>query len=206
MKKFLYLAFIATVFIACSQSPEQKAEELIKESLKKSLFKPETYKPVDTKVDSAFAPFDDPDFYRELATLGQMNNEYWELEEKAKRAKSSMSIWADPYQTAFGKNQYQKAKEEYEEANAQIEKLKTKGIKQHDKVVSMIQNGKKFIGYKAVHNYRADNNAGNTLIGNTVFFIDKDFKEITFSLDVEEYNQIHENISQLIEQLEETKE
>lgn len=206
MKKFLYLAFIATVFIACSQSPEQKAEELIKESLKKSLFKPETYKPVDTKVDSAFAPFDDPDFYRELATLGQMNNEYWELEEKAKRAKSSMSIWADPYQTAFGKNQYQEAKEEYEEANAQIEKLKTKGIKQHDKVVSMIQNGKKFIGYKAVHNYRADNNAGNTLIGNTVFFIDKDFKEITFSLDVEEYNQIHENISQLIEQLEETKE
>lgn len=200
------MAFIATVFIACSQSPEQKAEELIKESLKKSLFKPETYKPVDTKVDSAFAPFDDPDFYRELATLGQMNNEYWELEEKAKRAKSSMSIWADPYQTAFGKNQYQEAKEEYEEANAQIEKLKTKGIKQHDKVVSMIQNGKKFIGYKAVHNYRADNNAGNTLIGNTVFFIDKDFKEITFSLDVEEYNQIHENISQLIEQLEETKE
>lgn len=206
MKKIFYLALVAVIIVACGQSQEQKAEALIKESLKKSLYKPETYKPVETKVDSAFAPYDDPAFFEELAELGKMNNEYAELEEKAKRAKSSMSIWSGPYMTAYGRNEYQEAKEEYEEANAKIEKLKTKGRKQYEKVAKMLQGQKRFIGYKAVHNYRADNNAGNTLIGNTIFFIDENFNEIRYSLEVEEYNQIQEAISQLKEQIEEEDE
>lgn len=64
MKKFFYLALVAIVVVACGQSQEQKAESLIKEELKKSLYKPETYKPIETKVDSAFAPYDDPAFLR----------------------------------------------------------------------------------------------------------------------------------------------
>lgn len=206
MKKIFYLALVAVIMVACGQSQEQKAEALIKESLKKSLYKPETYKPVETKVDSAFAPYDDPAFFEELAELGKMNNEYAELEEKAKHAKSSMSIWSGPYQSAFGRNEYQEAKEEYEEANAKIEKLKTKGRKQYEKVAKMLQGERKFIGYKAVHNYRADNNAGNTLIGNSIFFIDENFTEVRYSLEVEEYNQIQEAISQFKEQIEEEDE
>lgn len=206
MKKIFYLALVVVIMVACGKSQEQKAEALIKESLKKSLYKPETYKPVETKVDSAFAPYDDPAFFEELAELGKMNNEYAELEEKAKRAKSSMSIWSGPYMTAYGRNEYQEAKEEYEKANAKIEKLKTKGRKQYEKVAKMLQGERKFIGYKAVHNYRADNNAGNTLIGNTIFFIDENFTEIRYSLEVEEYNQIQEAISQFKEQIEEEEE
>ena len=206
MKKFFYLAFSTLVLVACSQSQEQKAEVLIKESLKKSLYKPETYKPVETKVDSAFAPYDDPVFFEELAELGKMNSEYEVLEEKAKSAKSSMAIWSGPYQTAFGRNEYQEAKEEYDEANAQMEKLKTKGKKQYEKVVSMLQSERKFIGYKALHNYRADNNAGSTLIGNTFFFIDENFTEVRYSMEQEEYEQVQKAISQFKEQIEETEE
>lgn len=206
MKKFFYLAFSTLVLIACSQSQEQKAEVLIKESLKKSLYKPETYKPVETKVDSAFAPYDDPSFFEELAELGKMNSEYEELEEKAKRAKSSMAIWSGPYQTAYGRNEYQEAKEEYDEANAKIDKLKTKGKKQYEKVISMLQGERKFIGFKALHNYRADNNAGNTLIGNTIFFIDENFTEVQYSMEAEEYNQVQDAINQFKEQMEEAEE
>ena len=206
MKKFIYLSFLTLVLVACSQSQEQKAEVLIKESLKKSLYKPETYKPVETEVDSAFAPYDDPAFFEELAELGKMNSEYEVLEEKAKSAKSSMAIWSGPYQTAFGRNEYQEAKEEYDEANAQMEKLKTKGKKQYEKVVSMLQSERKFIGYKALHNYRADNNAGSTFIGNTFFFIDENFTEVRYSMEQEEYEQVQKAISQFKEQIEETEE
>ena len=203
MKKIFYLALVAIVMVACGQSQEQKAEYLIKESLKKSLYKPETYKPVETKVDSAFAPYDDPTFFEELAELGEMNSEYEELESKAKHAKSSMAIWSGPYMSAYGRNEYQEAKSDYEEANAKLEKLKTKGRKQFEKIANMLQVSNKFIGYKAVHNYRADNNAGNTLIGNTIFFIDKNFEEITYSMEVDEYNQVQEAISSFKEQIEE---
>ena len=203
MKKIFYLALVAIVMVACGQSQEQKAEYLIKESLKKSLYKPETYKPVETKVDSAFAPYDDPAFFEELAELGKMNSEYEELESKAKHAKSSMAIWSGPYMSAYGRNEYQEAKSDYEEANAKLEKLKTKGRKQFEKIANMLQVSNKFIGYKAVHNYRADNKAGNTLIGNTIFFIDKNFEEITYSMEVDEYNQVQEAISSFKEQIEE---
>lgn len=206
MKKIFYLALVTVVIAACGQSQEQKAEALIKESLKKSLYKPETYKPVETKVDSAFAPYDDPEFFEELAELGKMNSEFVELEEKAKHAKSSMAIWSGPYQTSFGRNEYQEAKEEYDEANAKMEKLKTKGRKQYEKVANILQESRKFIGFKAVHNYRANNNAGNTLIGNTIFFIDKNFEEVTYSMEVEEYTQMQEAISQFKEQIEEADE
>ena len=203
MKKIFYLALVAIVMVACGQSQEQKAEYLIKESLKRSLYKPETYKPVETKVDSAFAPYDDPAIFEELAELGKINSEYEELESKAKHAKSSMAIWSGPYMSAYARNEYQEAKSDYEEANAKLEKLKTKGRKQLKKIANMLQVSNKFIGYKAVHNYRADNNAGNTLIGNTIFFIDKNFEEITYSMEVDEYNQVQEAISSFKEQIEE---
>ena len=206
MKKFFYLVFFALVLVACSQSQEQKAEVLIKESLKKSLYKPETYKPVETKVDSAFAPYDDPAFFEEFAEFVKMNSDYEELEEKAKSAKSSMAIWSGPYQTAYDRNEYQEAKEEYDEANEKIEKLKTKALKQYEKVVRMLQGERKFIGYKVFHNYRADNNAGSTLIGNTIFFIDENFTEVLFYLEAEEYNQVQDAISQFKEQMEESEE
>ena len=193
MKKLFYLALISAVMVACGQSQEQKAEALIKESLKKSLYKPETYKPVETKVDSAFAPYDDPALFEELKS-------------KAKRAKTTMSIYSGPYMSAFDRNQYQEAKKDYNEANEKIEKLKTKGRKQLEKVIKILQGSSKFVGYKAIHNYRADNNADNTLIGNTIFFIDKNFEEITYSMEVEEYDQVQEAIDQLQEQLEETEE
>ena len=206
MKHYYLFALFAIVLVACGQSQEQKAEALIKESLKKSLYKPDTYKPVETKVDSAFAPYDDPALFEVLAALGQMNSEFADLEEKAKHAKSSMALWEGPYMTEYGKNEYQEAKEEYDEANAKIEKLKVKARKQYEKVANMLQGSRQFIGFKAVHNYRADNNAGNTLIGNTIFFFDKNLEEVTYSLEVDDYNQVQKAIELFQEQLEEINE
>ena len=206
MKKFFYLAVVAVIIVSCSQSQEQKAETLIKESLKKSLYKPETYNPIETTVDSAFAPYDDPEFFVELAKLGKINLDYEDMELKAKQAKSSMAMWSGPYMSAYGRNEYQEAKADYEEANAKLEELKSKGLKQCEMIANMLHKSKRFIGYKAVHNYRADNNAGNTLIGNSIFFIDKNFEEITYSMDIEEYNQVQEAISSFKEQLEEEDE
>lgn len=205
MKKILYLPFLALVLVACGQSKEQKAEALIKESLKKYLYKPETYKPVETKIDSAFAPYDDPAFFEEIAELMKINSDYEDLKQEAKQAKYEMEEWS-AYLASFGKNEYERAKEKYDDANAQMEKLKTKTKKITDKLKTRINAGRKFIGYKAAHNYRADNNAGETLIGNAVFFFDEKFSEVTFSMEAEGYNQIQEAIGQFEELIEEAKE
>lgn len=48
-----------------------------------------------------------------------------EYDRKMKSAKSSMSIWSGPYQSAYSKNEYQEAKDEYDE-NAQNKKMRRK--------------------------------------------------------------------------------
>ena len=205
MKKVLFFTFIVFIICSCSKSPEEKANELIKAELRKSLFKPDTYNPIETKLDSAFAPYDDPVLFEKMTELLKMGVELEALDREMKHAKSSMSIWSGPYMSSYGRNEYNEAKEDYDEANSKIEKLKEKGHKKYEEIIKLLEQSPKFIGYLATHNYRADNNAGNTLIGNSVFIIDKDFKNVLFSCEVEEYNQMQEAIKQLEEKREEEK-
>lgn len=200
MKKVVFIiGLLVTVFVSCSKSPEEKADALIKDALNKTLYKPETYKPIETKVDSAFAPYEDPEFLKLLSEYGELNLKYQEVEVKAKTAKSSMAIFSGPYQSAFGKNQYQEAKDEYDECKAEMDRMQAKGDKLLQEINKFAKAERRFVGYKAFHNYRADNNAGQTLIGNMVFFIDKDFKEIKFSMVLEEYNEVMKSLKEFDE-------
>jgi hypothetical protein len=61
--------------ISCSQSQKDKVNALIQESVRKSLAYPESYKPLETVVDSAFAPFDDPVFYEKTLEICKLNIE-----------------------------------------------------------------------------------------------------------------------------------
>ena len=187
MKNYCYLVLFAVLVVACGQSQKQKAEALIKETLERSLIKPDTYTPIETKVEEAFAPYDDPAFLKELTEMINMTVEYADLMEKAKHAKLLMSKRSAPYRSSDGKDEYQEAKKVY---NAKIEEIKIKTRKQDEKIANMLLEDRKFLGYKAIHTYRAVNNAGNTFNGNTVFFIDKNFEKVVYSMDVEDYNQV----------------
>lgn len=200
MKKIVYFAIAAILFTACSQSKEQKAEALIKKEIIKSLYKPDTYKSIETKLDSAFAPIDDPKNLETVAELSELSKQIERLESTAKYKKSSMAIWSGPYTTAYERNQYQEAKEEYNEAISEIETLREKGIKLMNELKEAFDTEKSFIGYKVTHNYRADNNAGQTLIGNVIFFVDNNLEEILYSIDADEYTQKNEAIKLLIEE------
>lgn len=205
MKKLFFLMVTAMVVLACSQSPEQKAEALIKESLKKTLINPETYKPVETKVDSAFSPKDSPELFKLLCEALDLYKRYEDLNDKAQRKKSYMLLQSDSY-TAFGRNEYETGKAEYEKYSAESEKVNKMWRKRLYEVFDLLESEKKFIGYKVYHNYRADNGLGNTLIGNAVFFIDENFTEVNFVLELDQYKYIIEGIKETVERMEEAEE
>ena len=104
MKQIIYVLVAVFMLTACSQSKEKKAEALIKKEMKKSLYKPETYVPVETKVDSAFAPMDSPEVFEMLFQLQESSQEISGLNSKLKSAMLSMSINSYPYyQSAYEK-------------------------------------------------------------------------------------------------------
>lgn len=174
MKLFYFLPLLAIVMVACS-SKEQKAEALIKDVIVTNIYKPDTYKPVKTVVVEAYSPYDDPDVWQKVKELKDMALEIESLEIQVKYAMGKL-----------------------DEINAKLKKKKTKRDNLYEEVTSKLQAEPAFIGYKAIHNFRADDNAGNTLIGNVVAIIDKDMKHLTGGLELEGYDEIQRYIKEEI--------
>lgn len=183
----------ATLLLAsCVKTPEQKAEVLIKEHLQKSLYHPDTYAPSETLVDSAFAPYDDPEFYEKTLKLAKLGVAITKFDSEASFEKSNMAISSGPYQTAYDRNSYREAKDKYDKAMAKIEKAKKEAAALSEELKKMKEQKETFIGFIATHSYRANNNAGQTVSGNMEFLFDKDMKGIvaTYDMDSEEYKAV----------------
>lgn len=202
MKKICITISLAIFLLSsCNNSPTDKANVLIKDDMRKSLIITDSYEPVETKVDSAFAPFDEPEFYNQTLKLLKMGIEIQKYEDRAKLAKSSMAIWSDPY-SAYSKNQYQESKAEYEEYIEKQHAIKEKIENTVNNIKEMVQQKPKFIGYKVTHRYRAKNNAGQTLLGDKLYILNNDFTDIiaSYDMDSEEYVAFQEVVKQIKEE------
>lgn len=192
MKRVLLGTLLATLFVSCVKSPEEKADALIEDDIKKVLYHPETYDPAETQVDSAFTPFDDPAFYEKTIQLCELGMIIDESDSNMKHAKSSMSLWSGTYQSAYGRNKYQEAKDEYDENERNKNNAEIKAQKLINELKIMLDKEPQFIGFKARHRYRASNNAGQTIFGEMKYLFDKDLSKIiaTYDMDDDEYKAV----------------
>lgn len=177
MKKFI-LPIALLCFFACSPTPQEKAESLIKNATLKALYFPESYDPIETVLDSAFTPYQDPSFVNAILEINKKGVELEGLEAKMKRAKSDMTIWSGPYMTSYARNQYNEAKKEYESAQSQIDVLTARIQKMAEDLRPQVEKAPEFIGFQAHHTYRAKNNSGETLIGDVYFILNKELDQI----------------------------
>lgn len=200
MKRVLLGTLLITLFVSCGKSPEEKANALIEEDIKKVLYHPETYDPADTQVDSAFTPFDAPSFYEKTVQLCKLGMSVVECDRKMKNAKSSMTIWSGPYQSAFGRNEYQEAKDEYDENARNKKTLEAKVEILAGELKTMLDKEQQFIGFKARHRYRANNNAGQTIFGEMKYLFDKSLSKIvaSYDMDSEEYKTVQVLYKQML--------
>ncbi len=202
MKRTLILALCALLLSCCTKTPQQKAEALVKDAMLKSLILPDTYQPVETKLDSAFSPYHSPEYIQAVLDLCQLGIEIDKQNSIIKRKKSSMSIWSGSYMSAFGNEQYRQAKEECETAENTLKELTSQVQKRVDLMRMKVDEGPKFIGYMVHHRYRAQNNAGNTLLEGQYFLLDADVAAIVCQWseeDIELYNTFLQQMSQRAE-------
>ena len=164
------------------------------------MIKADSYDPIETKVDSAFAPYDLPAFHEQVIELLKMGVEMQGYKEKAKQAKSSMAIWSNPY-NAFSRNEYQENKAEYEEYKEKQKAIEKRIKKSAEKIRETAQESPEFIGFKAFHRYRTNNNAGQTLLREVLYIFNKDFTQILAVYDTasEEYVVYQQLIKQMQE-------
>ena len=189
MKKHTLLCIIALILSSCSTTNEEKAEKLIAESLKGSLYHPDTYEPISTKVDSAFVNFEN------LIKLGDLCDELFvqkqkqdELKEKQKSIERLMSIYAPNGQFRVESHRvtYEQYKEEYDEVSGKLNKITPKiaNTISEIKKYSTNLNSEEFTGWIVTHRFTSKNGANTvTLPGNMVFICDKDFTNCGSGID-----------------------
>ncbi|ELX67900.1 hypothetical protein [Prevotella nigrescens] len=197
MKKVIGFILCLMVLGACSRTQEEKANLLIKEDIQKVLVKPDTYEPIETKLDSAFAPYETPEFMENTLKCVQLFMKIKEYKEKIKVAKSMMTIYEDNLGFPYFKNEYNEYKAEYKEATNKRNEIEKRLKRSGRKLKELVNAKREFIGYKTMHHYRADNNAGNTVLGTGFYLFDKDINTILISFSEEEIELIQEASEEL---------
>lgn len=186
MKRIIIAVIAASAFlVSCQKSNEEKAEELIKVSMNKTLLHPESYEAVETVLDSAFAPLDSPEFFNKIMKVVHCVDDMSKVGEEINEAQTSMSLWSI-CSTALARNEYRKAKAKYEAACAKKEELEKKSMRLAEKLKPDLQNKPTFIGFKARHKYRANTNAGNTVFGEMKFVFDKELTKVIAEYDMQD--------------------
>ena len=203
MKKNLLFITVLVSLISCSQSPEEKVNALIEIDLKKSLYHPETYDPAETLVDSAFTPFDDPFFYEKTIELCKLGVEIEEYEQKIKYEKSDMAFYKDLLRIMYSnsdKEKYDQAKVNYEKYLAAKESAEQKILQVVEELKKEIEKGPQFMGFKARHRYRAQNNAGQIVFGEVKYLFDKEITKVisAYDMDGDEYKAVQALYEQML--------
>ena len=179
MKKlFLLLAVIMT---SCTLSNEEKAEKLIKETLKDYLYYPDSYEPISTRVDSMFIDVTTIEPIMEIIDgINDLISKINHCESKIESAESSMERWARDsyYSSQFSRGNYSRAKKEKEEAKSDLDKYTKKLSEQLALLKENVAKYHKgeFTGWAVSHRFRSLNGAGSmSIYGEMIFFCDEEF-------------------------------
>jgi len=86
MKK--YLVFLsAFLLLACTPTREDIIENLIEEEMRQTLVNPDDYEVIETQVDSAFSPIEEPELLDKINRLGRNINKLNTLDSESEEAK-----------------------------------------------------------------------------------------------------------------------
>lgn len=185
MKKILSFLLASLLLFGC-QSREEKAQELIKQDMFKTLYDFASYEPIEIKIDSAFTSI-----YTDTLALLYANTIkilFENLNDKKaeyKSAKRTMRMWADS-SSPLELYEFNEAKRKVDEYIDRVDDT----LKEADDTYMKIRErsekkGRSFIGWEARHKFRCKTRGGNFDIGNYLYVFDKDMKKILRSEDLD---------------------
>lgn len=207
MKRTLLLITAAVLLSACSDTLNDKAEDLIEKDMKTTLVKPDTYDAIETKTDSAFTPQDDPqlftlflDIARENVSINTIEQSIADLKENMKNAEQGMNLASTKNDESYRKK-HAEFKKYYDECQKQINEIEPKmdvimeRIQEKlEKMNELTSAKRQFIGYKSVHRYSAENQDGKELTDSCYYLFDKNMQKVVLSLPLDKYNVILQSI------------
>lgn len=190
MRKLIFLLVLPLLVItSCTLSNEKKAEKLIQESLKGTLYHPESYKPISTQIDSAYINYEGlakvVELCEELGDLFEKESKYQHNMRFAERYKSIFSPYHG-YYNAHRQTTYKQYEQEYEENRTKLEKITPKIATKLNELKEVSQNiyTDEFTCWIVSHKFTSKNSTNTmTIPGDMIFFCDKELTRCGNGID-----------------------
>lgn len=187
---FLTFAIIPFIFVSC-KSKEEKAAELIKSELSKTLYDIDSYEPIETTVSEAkLTAYNDSTCFSLAMLIAATTDLASDAMKEAESAREHMDIWGPPtyYSSSYSDRKYReykdKAADKAQEALTYISLVKTFGVALEDSIKNL--DDKKVIGWEAKHRFRCKTRGGQYSIGDYRYIISPDFKTVLFREDMDD--------------------
>ena len=98
MKKLVIALFaVCAILSSCQKTPEDKANDLIKENIAKMLTYPDSYESVETTVDSLFNPMYSVDFKRKAQRAMELSDRIEDNKTSIDHGLLTMNLHSGPY-------------------------------------------------------------------------------------------------------------
>lgn len=193
--EYCLIVVVSLLMYSC-KSKEDRAEELIRTELSKTLYDFDSYQPIETKLSVAKCNmYNDTTCWRLGKTLAYGMEQFLEYKEKIEDAKDHMNIWGRPtyYSSSYSDNQYYKYKAQAEDAvtRAMASLLVNKQIADELKDSVNALDTTQVIGWEVVHDFRCKTRGGNPEIGHYRYVISRDFKTVYICEDTESARDKH---------------
>lgn len=201
------ISFVFCLFLVCScKSKEEKAAEVIREHLSKTLYDFESYDPIETIVTEAYETvYNDSTAFSKALVMSLGMNEVAQAIKEAEDAVDYMRIWGAPtaYSSSYSDSKYYGYKKDYDEnmnkAKIGMLAINSLGIELQDTIATL--DATKVIGWEVKHKFRCKTRGGHYDIGDYRFIISPDFTKVIFveDLDDDDYKGARKMIDQALE-------
>ncbi len=203
MKRIFFIIPVLCLLASC-KSKEEKALELIDQQMFQTLYDYESYQPVETKIDSAFtSPYFSDSIIAMVMLYDEFQDQAEDYKDEADDAQSSMEIWSDSY-SSYARSRYNDAKREWVDNTILYFQTSKKAILALMMAAEAIKDFEpEFCGWQVYHKYRCKSKGGHALLSESIYIIDKDLKEITHTIDIDDddYIKAKKRIDEIMEDL-----
>ncbi len=194
MKKIFIILVLAVCFVSC-QSKEEKAAELVRVELIKTISNFDSYIPIETTVEEAkFSEYNDTVCWNKAQELLEVHNAFEKKSKEAevalKNAKMYSPEYIGRYYYSYHEKRFNKYMAEFHKKDNEAAKLKkaSEGLVSELKDYIDALDSDKSIGWEVFHNFRYNKADGELVVANYRYVVDEDFEKVLFVEDLDSEN------------------
>lgn len=187
--RLLLMSIFVISGVGYSQTPqtkEERATSLVQQSLHEELFVRSSYESVEMKLDSAFSPFDSPEYFDKLVEINKLGFKAVAMYKVRDNLEKLISLYESKSSQArhISKQTYLKTRDRYraltDSINLMVEQINILS----ESVAQSSEERAEFIGFKATHTYKVVDRDGQILRRKQYLLYDKDISKIIASYNL----------------------